>query len=104
MVLLAFLSSCSNGQTPPIPTTHVVAGHGETMQEAHHHAVRKAQAHCDEALPRVIERMDHAKEPTFASQPAPDIPPADEVTDLAATTHEGESPAVRLGFQCFPEP
>jgi hypothetical protein len=100
MALLAFLNGCSNGPTPPTPATHVVAAHGETMRKAQQRAARKI--HCEEAQPRVTERRAHPKESTFASQQTPDLPPPDESSDLAATTHEGESPAVQLGFQCIP--
>ncbi|MCG7600052.1 hypothetical protein MHM84_09645 [Halomonas sp. McH1-25] len=70
------------------------------MQKAYQRAVRKAQARCAGAQPLVIERQPRPEASTFDAQPALDAPPPDEVADMAATTHEGESPAIRLGFQC----
>lgn len=104
MVLVALLGGCNNGPASPTPTTHAVAAHGDTLQKAHQRALRKAQVQCKGDQTRVVERQPHPKEPTFASQPLPDAPPPDASAELAATTHEGESPAMRLGFQCISDP
>ncbi|MEC9484097.1 MAG: hypothetical protein UMU75_12390, partial [Halomonas sp.] len=90
--------------TPPPAPTYSVDAHGSTFQEARQRALRKAEARCTGHEPVITRQLRQPPPPAFVTDPTPSSPPPGEVTDLAATSHEGESPAVRLGFRCLSSP
>lgn len=104
LVALSLAGGCSNGPTPPTPTTHVVNAYGDTLPKAQEQAIRMAQVRCADDEPIVIARQAYPANPALAIASLPAAPPPGDAIDLAAATHEGESPAIRLGFRCIPAP
>lgn len=98
LALLLLLGGCGSAQTASEPTRYVGA-RGNDLSDAQRLAVEKAEAQCPAGEPVVSHRAAQPATPTFAT-PLPASPPQSEASDLAAATHEGESPTVRLGFHC----
>lgn len=94
VVLLGGCSTVTSEITPQYVDTH-----GHSVDDALHVALQQAEAQCQGQEPIVLEQRVKPATPTFIAD-SPASSAQSETLKLAVATHEGESPAVRLGFHC----
>lgn len=98
MLIVWVLSGCSGPGAAPASMQYVNA-HGSNPDHAQRNAMQKATAACQGKQPIVLDKHLYPAPPTFDEMLFSSTTPS-QISGLAASSHEGDSPAIRLSFHC----